>query len=73
MHDGNSQLPPSGFLILGVISFSAAVVWTCIGKARARFGGWVYRAQEPIVFWMVVATYYLAALLFVGVYLHEGP
>jgi hypothetical protein len=73
MHDGNSQLPPSSLLILGVVSFSAAVVWTGIGKARARFGGWVYRAQEPTVFWMVVATYYLAALLFVGLYLYEGP
>ncbi len=66
------QLPPSSLLILGGTSFCAAVVWTCIGKSRTR-SGWVYRAQEPTVSWLVVATYYLGALLFVGVYLYEGP
>ena len=42
---------PYLFLILGIISFSLAVVWTCIGKARTRFQGWVYRAEEPNQFW----------------------
>jgi hypothetical protein len=46
---------PSLFLILAVISFSAAVVWTCTGKAWIRFHGWVYRAQEPKRFWWEVA------------------
>jgi len=69
----NLQLPPSILLILGVISFCAAVVWTCTGKARTRSHGWVYRAREPIVFWVVVATYYLGGLLFVGLYLYQGP
>ena len=59
------------YLILGIISFCAAVVWTCTGKARTRFHSWVYRAQEPLVFWLVVATYYLGALLFIGLYLHQ--
>lgn len=58
-------------LILGVASFCAALVWTYTGKARTR-SGWVYRPKEPIVFWFVVATYYLGAILFLGLYLHEG-
>lgn len=73
MADSHSQLPPSSLLILGIISFCAGVVWTFTGKARTRFHGWVYRAQEPSVFWFVVATYYLVALLFVGLYFCEGP
>ena len=72
MPDWNSQLPPSSLLILGGISFCAAVVWTCTGKTRTR-SGWVYRAQEPIVFWLVVATYYLGALPLAGLYLYESP
>jgi len=43
-------------LILGFVSFFAAVIWTFAGKERTR-SGWVYRAQEPIVCWSVVATY----------------
>ena len=73
MSDWNPQLPRSSLLIFGGISFCAAVVWTFTGKAKTRFHGWVYRAQEPIVFWLVVATYYLGALLFVGFYFYEAP
>jgi di/tricarboxylate transporter len=61
------------YLILGVIFFSGAVVSTCTGKTSARTGRIIYRAKEPNVFLWVVAMYYLAALLFVGLYLYEGP
>jgi hypothetical protein len=58
MPDSPSLLrPPTIFLILGSISFSLAVVWTCIGKARTRFHGWVYRAEVPNQFWFQVAMY----------------
>jgi RsiW-degrading membrane proteinase PrsW (M82 family) len=63
--------PPYIDLILGVILFSAAVVWTCTGKARTRFSGWVYRAAEPTQFWWVVAMYFLGGVLFIGIFLHE--
>jgi hypothetical protein len=59
------------YLILGIISFSGAVVSTCTGKTRARFSGWVYRAQEPVVFWLVVATYYLGGVFFIGIFLYK--
>jgi len=66
---------PYYFLILGVILFSAAVVWTYIGKAKTRFSGWVYRAEEPTQFWWVVAIYYLGSVLFIGISLLKvfGP
>ena len=57
------------YLVLGVIAFCAAVVWTCTGKARTRFHGWVYRAEEPTTFWWVVATYYLGGVFFIGIFL----
>jgi hypothetical protein len=59
------------YLILGIISFSGAVVSTCTGKTSARTGRWIDRAKEPKTFWWVVAIYYLGAVLFVGLYLHQ--
>jgi hypothetical protein len=63
--------PPYIFLILGVISISAAVAFTCIGKVWVRLNGWVYRAKEPGWFWWEVAIDYLIGILFVGYYLHK--
>jgi hypothetical protein len=70
MSDWHSLLrPPYIFLMVGCFLFAAAVVWTCIGKARTRFQGWVYCAEEPVVFWLVVVTYYLGGVLFIGLFL----
>jgi hypothetical protein len=63
---------PDIYLILAVISFSAAVVWTYIGKAWTRFYGWVYRAEEPTGFWWVVAVYFLGGVLFIGLFMYEA-
>jgi hypothetical protein len=63
--------PPYIFLILGVISFSAAVVSTCAGKTWARFRGCIDRAKEPNDFWWVVAIYYLGSVLFIGIFLYK--
>jgi hypothetical protein len=73
MPDLSSLLrPPYIFLILGVISFSGAVVSTCTGKTRTRYRSSIYRAQEPSEFWQVVAMYYLGAVLFVGLFLYRA-
>jgi hypothetical protein len=66
---------PYIFLILGVISISAAVVFTCTGKVWVRFNGWVYRAKEPGWFWWDVAIDYLIGVFFVGYFLYKvyGP
>jgi len=56
-------------LILGVILFFGAVVSTRARKTRVPFFGWVYRAKEPNVFWWVVTVYYLAGVLFIGIFL----
>jgi hypothetical protein len=69
MSDLNS--PPYIFLILGVLSISAAAVFTCTGKAWVRFHGWVYRAKEPGWFWWEVALDYLIGVCFVGYFLSK--
>ena len=60
--------PPYFYLILGIVSFALGVAWTCIGKARARFYGWVYRTEEPTQFWLVVATYCLGGIFLIVLY-----
>jgi hypothetical protein len=60
--------PPYIFLIFGIISFPAAVFGTCTGKVSARFV-WAYGAQEPVLFWLLVVTYYLVGVLFIGIFL----
>jgi hypothetical protein len=59
---------PYIYLILGVITLSAAVASTCTGRTWVRFDGWVYRAKEPYAFWWVVATLYLGSILFIGIF-----
>jgi len=72
MHDFNALLrPPFIFLILGIISISAAVTFTRMGKVWVRFNGWVYRAEEPRVFWGEVIVYYLGGVFFVGYFLYK--
>jgi len=67
LSDVNSLLrPPCDFLILGVISISAATVFTAKGKVWVLLNGWVYRAKEPGWFWWEVALYCLVGVWFIG-------
>jgi hypothetical protein len=71
MSDWNSPIrSPYVFLILGVLSISAAAVFTRIGKVWVRFNGWVYRAKEPGSFWGEVAAYFLVGIVFIGYFLY---
>lgn len=69
MPDLSSLLrPPYIYLFIGVFLLSMAAFSTLSGKISARFS-WVYRAKEPVVFWLVVATYCLGGVLFIGIFL----
>jgi hypothetical protein len=70
MPDWNSQLPHYSLLIFGGISFSGAVVSTFTGKTWGRVGRSICRAKEPISFWCIVATYYLSAVFFIGIFMY---
>lgn len=76
-YDGNRTFimpdflrPPYVFLILGVLSISAATVFVCIGKMWVRFKGWVYRAKEPRWFWWEAALDYVIGVCFIGYFFH---
>jgi hypothetical protein len=62
--------PPYSLLVLGILSFSSGIVFTCIGKVLVRFRGWVYRAEEPKRFWAEVQMYYLGGVFFIGYFLY---
>jgi hypothetical protein len=61
---------PYLFLILGIISILAAVVFTRTGKTWVRFHGWVYRVKEPKWFWWEIALYYLCGIGLIGYFLY---
>ena len=61
---------PYYFLIVGVISFSAAVISTCTGKTYGKYGhGLASRAKQPTDFWWTVAIYYIGGVCFIGYFL----
>ena len=45
------------FFGIGLIAFG--VVYICMGKAYARFHGWVYRSDDPKGYWGEVALYFV--------------
>lgn len=72
MPEWNSPIrSPYLFLILGTISFFAAVISMCSGKTFGRYGGWAYREKEPTQFWWTVAIYFLAGVWFIGYFLYR--
>ena len=62
--------PPNIYLLIRGILFSLAVYSTFTGKISARFC-WVYRAKEPIVFRLVLATHYLGGVCLLGCFLYK--
>jgi hypothetical protein len=63
--------PPYVFLTLGVVSVSAAVIFTSTGRVWVRFNGWVYRTKEPRSFWGEVAAYLVVGLCFIAYFLFQ--
>jgi hypothetical protein len=68
---GTLLRPPYIFLILGIVSILAALVFACLGKVWVRFNGWVYRAKEPREFWGEVVAYFFVGVCFIGYFLSK--
>jgi len=62
--------PRFPYLMIGIAFLAAAVVFTCTGKAYGRFGVSASRAEGPTQFWWSIAIYYLAGVIFIGIYLY---
>jgi hypothetical protein len=71
--------PPAGglyvtMLLAGIALIVLGVVYTCMGRAYARFRGWVNRADNPKGYWLAVASYFVggAGLIAYALYLYES-
>ncbi len=49
-------------LTIGMVALFLAVLYTCLGKAWNRSNAWIYRAKEPVQYWLVVGAYYLGGV-----------
>ena len=54
-----------GLIVLGLI-------YARMGKAYARFHGWVYRANDPKGFWFEVAMYWIVGTALIANALYES-
>lgn len=63
--------PPYINLIIGVVFFSMGVISTSTGKVWGRFR-WVYRAEEPSIFWWAIGCCYLAGACLIGYFMYLG-
>jgi hypothetical protein len=45
-------------LLFGIGLIGFGVVYLCLGKAYARFHGWVYRANDPKGYWFEIVLYF---------------
>jgi hypothetical protein len=58
-------------LFPGLFMICLGLLYACIGKAYARFHGWVYRAKDPKEFWLEVAGYCLFGLILICLSFYE--
>jgi hypothetical protein len=52
--------------LLGFLFLIVAGISTCTGKTLTRGQGLVSRAKEPKTFWLLVAAWFLAGIVFIG-------
>jgi hypothetical protein len=62
---------PYGFFTFGTFVILLGLIQTYLGKAWLRGGGWIYRAKQPIRYWVTVATCYLVGIGLIAFFLCE--
>ena len=70
--DHSESSLPYGVFWFGMLMFAIGVIGTCAGQIWGRNGRKVYRCKDPKVFWLGVASYYLAGIGLVGYYLYKA-
>ena len=73
---GMFLIVPSGDIYVNMLFFGVGlivfgVVYVCMGRAYARFHGWIYRANDPKGYWREVALYFVLGAGFVVYALYE--
>jgi hypothetical protein len=59
------------FHLLGFLFLIVAGISMCAGKTLTRGQGLVSRAKEPKTFWLIVAVWFLAGIVFIGGFLSQ--
>jgi hypothetical protein len=54
------------YQLLGLLFLIVAGISMCTGKTLTRGQGLVSRAKEPMTFWLLVAVWFLAGIVFIG-------
>lgn len=62
---------PYGFFTFGMFLILLGLIQAYLGKAWLRAGGWIYRAKQPIRYWVTVAMYFLCGVLSIVFFLCE--
>jgi len=57
--------------LLGFLFLIVAGISMCTGKTLSRYQGLVTRAKEPKTFWLLVAVWFLAGIVFIGGFLSQ--
>jgi hypothetical protein len=60
------------FLVLGAVLMGMALISTLSGYCLVRFQGIISRAKDPKGFWQGVATYFVLALICLGLFLYTS-
>lgn len=57
--------------LLGFFFLIVSGISICIGKTLTRGQGLVHRAKKPKTFWLIVAVWFLAGIVFIGFLSHK--
>jgi hypothetical protein len=68
----NNCTVPGALLLGGIGLIVYGLIYACMGKAYARFHGWVYRENDPKGFWGEVATYCILGAALVAYAIYES-
>lgn len=60
-----------GMFYFGIALVAFGVTYICMGKAYARFHGWVSRGDDPKGFWTEVALYLVVGVGFITYWLYS--
>lgn len=66
MEDRVAHFVIEPYHFLGLVFLIVAGLSICVGKTLTRGQGLVSRADEPKMFWCLVALWFLAGIVFIG-------
>jgi hypothetical protein len=67
--DRISHFVTEPYHLLGFLFLIVAGISICAGKTLTRGQGLVSRTKEPTTFWIIVAMWFLAGIVFIGGFL----